>query len=132
MTEFNPAVLLNIWSAVSLLSFSFDTMDSAASWGWEISVDSCLRTFLESPGLRRGHGDGHGHGLGHGHKHGTDIYTDMDTDMDTDIDIGMDTHRDIRHGHKQTPGMDMDIRIVQNFSLLHSDTHKKHLCTIFL
>jgi hypothetical protein len=27
VTEFNPVIILNIWSAISLPSLSFDTMD---------------------------------------------------------------------------------------------------------
>jgi hypothetical protein len=32
-SEFNVAILLNIWSAITPLSFSFDTMDPSLSWG---------------------------------------------------------------------------------------------------
>jgi hypothetical protein len=33
LSEFNPAILLNIWPAVTLPSLSFDTMDPSVSWG---------------------------------------------------------------------------------------------------
>ncbi len=63
-TEFNPAIILNIWSAISLPSLSFDTMDSSESWGGK---------FLQI----------------HVQKH-TELrksYSDIDMEMDMDMDI---------------------------------------------
>ncbi len=110
LSELKPALLLNFWAAIYLPSLSFDTTDPSVNWGWEISVDSRLGTFLEGSGLRHGHEHGQGHGHRHrhrhrhrhGHEHGhmdTDIDEDMHTDMDMliDTDVGMDM--DFRHGH---------------------------------
>jgi hypothetical protein len=57
--EFNPAILLNIWSAIIPPSFSFDTMDPSLSWEVHF-VDSYMDTDME-------------------------MDMDMDTDMDTDM-----------------------------------------------
>jgi hypothetical protein len=32
-SEFNLAIILNIWSVIALPSLSFDTMDPSESWG---------------------------------------------------------------------------------------------------
>jgi hypothetical protein len=91
-SEFNPAILLNIWSAIILPSFSFDTMDPSLSW----EVDFCR--FL------------HGHGHRHGHGMDTDMDMDMDTDMDTDMETDMDTDMETDMDTDLDTDMDKDMK----------------------
>ncbi len=70
VTEFNPAIILHIWSAISLPSLSFDTMDSSESWGGKFLQIHVLKHTV----LRKSYSD-------------IDMEMGMDKDMDPDMDI---------------------------------------------
>ncbi len=73
-SEFNAAILLNIWSAIIPPSFSFDN-GPFFKLGWYIFVDSYMDTDTDMD-------------------MDTDMETDMETDMDTDLDTDMETDMD--------------------------------------